>query len=107
MSTQCDSDEKSELKIVRPIGGELLCAGDTGHGEEEAVNPSEPTSSGSTALGPPDELESPDGAEEEAVVPKRMPNPRQPTKYEVEQHNLTHYPIQKLVSPLRLWEGDQ
>ena len=37
-------------------------------------------------------LESPEGAEEEAVVPKRLPNPRQPTKYEIEQHNLTRYP---------------
>ncbi len=104
------------LKLVRL--GELLCAGGTRYGEEEIVNgkarvpeAEEPESSvgaapGSEAFGKSEE-EQADSAEEEAVVPKRLPNPRQPTKYEVEQHNLAHYPILKLVSPLRPWKRDQ
>ena len=33
--------------------------------------------------------------EEEAIVPRKMKNPRQPTKIEVEEHNLTHMPFRQ------------
>ena len=46
--------------------------------------------------------EAPDetGEEEEGVVPRKLRDPRAPTKYEVEQHNLTHIPYRNWCPPL-------
>ncbi len=65
-----DVEVKSERKPLRPEEEELLCSGDAG-GEDGGAG----------------------GEEEEGAVPKRIANPRAPTKHEVEQHNLTHVPF--------------
>ena len=66
-----DVEGKFELKPIRLVEEEcILC---TGHaGREEDVRCED---------------------EEEGAVPKKIANPRAPTKYEVEQHNLTHIPF--------------
>ena len=64
-----DVERKFELKPLRPDEKELLCSGDAGGGEEVRLE------------------------DEEGAAPKRLANPRAPTKYEVEQHNLTHIPF--------------
>ena len=65
--------------------------------ESRVPNAEGPASSGSTApghsseSGKGEEAEG-EGDEEESVVPNNIPNPRTPTKYEIEQHNLCHIP---------------
>ena len=106
------SEEESKVvkasMPVRPVKKELYCSGGTGDGEAvgKVGGPSNvgvpAASSAGTAPAEPrsDETEPMMGEEEEGVVPRKLRDPRAPTKYEVEQHNLTHIPIPQLVSPL-------
>ena len=77
--------------------------------EGSSGNGGSAASSVGTALVVPqsDETEPMSGEEEEGVVPKKIRDPRAPTKYEVEQHNFTHIPIPQLVPPLCPGKGRQ
>ncbi len=60
---------------------------------DDVPDPAQPSSgSGGAAGQAPDASQAPDATEQEAVRAKPVPAPYQPTRQEIEEHNLTHLP---------------